>query len=130
LAALLIQALIPNIVAVETALTDADGYAAAFLYCPFGHVHAAPAIASDGAGHPGEANTPPADHHSDDGGLADGCSICIALHTSGQFTAPAEFHVGAPSALPQIRPQASRQDNLTALAVAAAYNARAPPLIG
>ena len=126
LAAMLIQALIPNLIAAE--ITLAVGNGTAFLQCPFGHVHAfGVAAASEGDVRP-VASSPRAGDPPDTGGLADACSICIALYTVGHFTTPDGLDVTAPHTLPEalrpLRPAAP-----TALVVPATYDARAPPLI-
>jgi len=123
---MLIQTLIPNIVAVEVTLAAEAGIATGFMDCPFGHVHAAPVLPASTSGRHQDDGSP-SDDHSGKGGLSDGCAICIALHTGGQFTTPAEIQVAVPYAPPQGLPETSRQAGLASLVIAAGYNARAPP---
>ena len=129
--AVLIQALVPNIVGAEIALAVGQGLEIGLESCPFGHLH--PSVVPHAAAHhhdgqPDE-DAPPANHSSDGGGLADACSICIALHTGGQFTAPAEFQVTAPQALPRALAMVARRDRFNSVVVSTAYDARAPPPI-
>jgi hypothetical protein len=128
-AAVLIQALIPNIVAVEIALAADAGIAVGFLECPFGHVHEAALAPATGGDRHADTGAP-ADDPTDRQGLTDGCSICLALHTGGQFTAPVVFHVAAPYPLPRAVLVARHHDDAAALFVHAGYNARAPPRLG
>ena len=128
LAAVLIQALIPNLVAVEITLAAEESLAVGFLHCPFGHVHGASGIlASTHDEHPA-GGAPPNRDRPDSGGLADSCSICIALHVGGQFTAPAEFRIPTPQARPHPLLEA-RLNGAHSRVALAAYNARAPPLL-
>ena len=129
--AVLIQALVPNIVGAEIALAASQGLEIGLESCPFGHLHlnvVPHAAAHHHDGQPDE-DTPPANHSSDSGGLADACSICIALHSGGQFTAPVEFQVIAPQAQPRPLPMVARRDRFISLVVSTAYDARAPPPI-
>ena len=129
--AVLIQALVPNIVGAEIALAASEGLEVGLLNCPFGHLH--PSVVPHAAAHhhggASDEDTPPANHTPDSGGLADACSICIALHSGGQFTAPAEFQVFAPQAQPRALAMVARRDRFTSLVVSTAYDARAPPQI-
>jgi hypothetical protein len=131
--AVLVQVLIPNIVAAEITLATSFGLEVGLLSCPFGHLHAAALPAPAVHTHDGRADggAPlPTDRSPDNGGLADGCSICIALHTGGQFMAPAEIQVAMPLAQPRVLRETMRSDGYSALVASAAYHARAPPMMG
>src|SRR5579864_7097770 len=98
LCALALQALVPLLVAAEISLAARSGDHDVFELCVFGQVHDS-----------GHTDAPGKTDH-DDGGTI--CPICVALHASPVYTAPA-----APALL--LPPPA---------AVVAAYRSRAPPL--
>jgi hypothetical protein len=131
--AVLVQALIPNVVAAEITLATSLGLEVGLQSCPFGHLHVAalptPAVHTHDGRPDGDAPAP-TDRSPDNGGLADGCAICIALHTGGQFVAPAEIHIAAPLAQPRAVRETECSDGFCSLAVSTAYHARAPPLMG
>ncbi len=119
LLALAIQAALPLVIAVEISLAAGAGKDSVFELCEYGHLHAvAPHDADDAPG------TPHHHHDGDDGAI---CPICIALHASPVFTAPASLALPLPvvreiaTALPEMR----RAPPLLALT---AYRSRAPPL--
>jgi len=118
LAALAIQVALPLLVAAEISLAAGAGEGSVFELCEYGHIHAVAPHEADGA--PGKSHH----HDGDDRAI---CPICIALHASPAFTAPAILALPLPvvretaTAVPQMR----RSLRLVALA---AYRSRAPPI--
>jgi hypothetical protein len=112
--AFLLQSVVPLLVAAEISLAASAGEHSVFELCPMGHVHGV-------AGHPGGRGKSQGD--DDDGGL---CPICIALHASPVFTAPAAAALPVPVSHDIVTaPAASRPaPRLVALS---AYRSRAPP---
>ena len=114
--ALLVQVLVPALLAAEINLAQEEHGQSVFTLCAFGHVH---------LGVPGD-NTAPADagHHDDAGAL---CPICLALLASPAFTAPPSVGLPLPVAvrLEVFVPVPSRPPTT---AVATVYRSRAPPV--
>ena len=112
--ALLVQTLVPLLIAGEIAVAAKAGDHSVLEFCPYGHLHRA-----DPPGAPGDADK----HHSDHGDL---CPICLALHASPVFTAP----VVAALPLPVVRagaPLVLPQRGVPHLITVAGYRSRAPP---
>jgi hypothetical protein len=115
--ALGLQALVPLLVAAEITVAGKAGDHSVFELCLFGHPHGA--APSDAAGAPGSADQ----HHTDHGDL---CPICIALHASPLFTAPAAAPLPLP-ALEDVAPVLTPRHGALRLLALAAYRSRAPP---
>jgi hypothetical protein len=115
--ALVVQALLPNIVAAEIDLADGAG-GGVFDNCLF-----APRDADHDADAPRDSRH---HHHNGDCGL---CPICLALLASTAFAAPATISVPVPSspALYAFAPQEFAAPDLPSLT---SYRSRAPPSIG
>jgi hypothetical protein len=110
--AFFIQSLIPLLVAAEISLAANAGEHSVFELCPMGHVH-------------GTADQPGKSHGDDDGcGL---CPICIALHASPVFTAPAISALPVP-VVHAIVTEAIAPHQIPRFVATAAYRSRAPPL--
>jgi hypothetical protein len=111
--ALVVQALLPNIVAAEIDLADGGG--GVFEDCLLAHHH-------DGHGNdaPGDSH-----HHDGDCGL---CPICLALLAGSAFASAPSIIVPVPvsSALYTVAPH---DFAAPALASLTAYRSRAPPKI-
>jgi hypothetical protein len=115
--ALLLQTLVPLLIAGEIAAAAKAGDHSVFELCLYGHPHRVGPPADAGA--PGDADK----HHSDHGDL---CPICLALHASPVFTAP----VVAALPLPAVRagaPLLLPQRGAPHLIAIAGYRSRAPP---
>jgi hypothetical protein len=111
--AFVLQSVIPLLVAAEISLAAGAGEHSVFELCPMGHVHGI---------HTGAPGKP--DQQNDSGAL---CPICVALHASPVFTAPAAAALPVPVFHEIVTaPAASRPaPRLVALR---AYRSRAPPL--
>jgi len=114
--ALVVQALLPNIVAAEIDLADGDS-GGIFDNCPL----AAHDTDRDRDA-PGDSHH---HHHDGDCGL---CPICLALLASTAFAAPAAINVPVPvsSALYVVAPHEFTAPDLPSLT---SYRSRAPPKI-
>lgn len=109
--AFFLQSLIPLLVAAEVSLAANSGEHSVFELCPMGHVHG-------GTDQPGKS------HGDDDGcGL---CPICLALHASPAFTAPAIAALPVPI-VRAIVTAAVAPHQIPRLVATAAYRSRAPP---
>ncbi|HUC63979.1 MAG TPA: DUF2946 domain-containing protein [Stellaceae bacterium] len=114
--AFFLQSLIPLLVAAEISLAANAGEHSVFELCPMGHVHGA------ADQHPGGSGKSQGD---DDGcGL---CPICLALHASPVFTAPAVAALPVPI-VHAIVTAAVAPHQIPRLVATAAYRSRAPPL--
>jgi hypothetical protein len=116
--ALVLQTLVPLLVAGEFAAAAKAGDHSVFELCLFGHVHEV--VPPDATGAPGTA-----DRHGR--GAGDLCPICIALHASPVFTTPTVAALPLP-ALQEIAAALPPQQQSAGFLAAAAYRSRAPPL--
>jgi hypothetical protein len=117
LLALVLQVLVPLLVAGEIAAAAKAGDSSVFELCLFGHLHEV--TAPHGTGTSGGA-----DRHTN---AADLCPICIALHASPVFTAPVATALPLPMQQ-EIGVSLPAQRQPAKLATPAAYRSRAPPI--
>jgi hypothetical protein len=114
--AFFVQSVIPLLVAAEISLAANAGEHSVFELCPMGHVHG---VADHRRGGPGKSQG------DDDGcGL---CPICLALHASPVFTAPAIAALPVP-VVHAIVTAAVAPHQIPRLVATSAYRSRAPPL--
>ena len=112
--AFFLQSAIPLLVAAEISLAASAGEHSVFELCPMGHIHGV-------AGHTGGPGKSQGD--GDDGGL---CPICIALHASPVFTAPAAAALPVPVSHDIVTAAAASRPAPRLVALRA-YRSRAPP---
>lgn len=115
--ALVIQALIPALLAAEVQLAGGEGGQGPFTLCAFGHLHARSA--------PDPGGTSGSPQHDEDMGAT--CPVCIALLASPPFTAPGAVVLPLPAGYPVEALTATAGQARLTLATAA-YRSRAPPI--
>jgi hypothetical protein len=111
--ALVLQTLVPLLVAGEIADAAKAGDHSVFELCLFGHLHQGP-----------PAGAPGGDRHSGDAG--DLCPLCVALHASPVFTTPTVAALPLPAVQAIGTPLPPHQRSAGRIA-SAASRSRAPP---
>jgi len=114
--ALLVQVLIPALLAAELKLAQDEHGQSVFTLCAFGHLHVAT--------HDSSGTGPEVPGHDQDVGAL--CPICLALLASPAFTAPPLFSLPLPVVTPLETFTAVATQPRAAVAVTA-YRSRAPP---